>query len=259
MEQRPNSNRRSFIRNVSLGSLAALSLPNIVSAAATTDESPVRAKKITLKKDAVILFQGDSITDAGRKRDQHEANNPSALGSGYAYLAAAALLREFPEKNLKIYNKGISGNKVYQLAERWDADCLQIKPDVLSILIGVNDFWHKLNGNYDGTVKTYREDLIKLLDRTKQALPEVQLIIGEPFAVNGVKAVDDKWFPAFNEYRVAAREIATKFDAAFIPYQAIYDKAQQSAPGSYWTGDGVHPAIAGASLMADSWVDTIKK
>ncbi|MBW8686844.1 SGNH/GDSL hydrolase family protein [Chitinophaga rhizophila] len=259
MEQQSNSNRRNFIRNVSLGSLAALSLPNIVSAAVTPAENTARAKKVTLKKDAVILFQGDSITDAGRKRDQSEANNPGALGNGYAYLAAAALLREFPDKNLRIYNKGISGNKVYQLAERWDADCLQLKPDVLSILIGVNDFWHKLNGNYNGTIKTYRDDFTKLLDRTKQALPDVQLIIGEPFAVNGVKAVDDKWFPEFNEYRVAAREIALKYDAAFIPYQAIYDKAQKTAPGSYWTGDGVHPAIPGASLMAASWMETIKK
>jgi lysophospholipase L1-like esterase len=257
MEQQPNSNRRNFIRNVSLGSLAALSLPNIVSAA--TGEKKAHARKVTLKKDAVILFQGDSITDAGRKRDNSEANHPSALGSGYAYLAAAALLKEFPDRNLKIYNKGISGNKVYQLAERWDADCLQIKPDVLSILIGVNDFWHTLTGNYQGTIKTYRDDFTALLDRTKQQLPDVQLVIGEPFAVNGVKAVDDKWFPAFNEYRVAAREIATKYEAAFIPYQAIYDKAQQSAPGSYWTGDGVHPAIAGASLMAASWMDIVKK
>jgi lysophospholipase L1-like esterase len=225
----------------------------------TAATGEMKAKKVTLKKDAVILFQGDSITDAGRKRDQNDANSPGALGNGYAYLAAAALLREFPGKNLKIYNKGISGNKVYQLAERWDADCLQIKPDVLSILIGVNDFWHTLTGNYKGTITTYRDDFTALLDRTKQQLPDVQLIIGEPFAVNGVKAVDDKWFPAFNEYRVAAREIATKFDAAFIPYQAIYDKAQQSAPGSYWTGDGVHPAIPGASLMAASWMEVIRK
>jgi len=261
MEQQQNSNRRSFIRNVSLGSLAALSLPQIASAAIKSgeSESPARAKKLTLKKDAVILFQGDSITDAGRKRDKMDPNDQGALGNGYAYLAAATLLTEFPDKNLKIYNKGISGNKVYQLAERWDADCLQLKPDVLSILIGVNDYWHTLNGNYNGTVKTYREDFIKLLDRTKQALPEVQLIIGEPFAVNGVRAVDDKWFPTFNEYRVAAKEIANQFGAVFLPYQTIYDKAQQHAPGAYWTGDGVHPAIPGAGLMAASWVEMVKK
>jgi lysophospholipase L1-like esterase len=255
MQQKTHSNRRNFIRNVSLGSLAAVGLPSLVSGAA--GESA--AKKITLKKDAVVLFQGDSITDAGRKRDQSAANNSGALGTGYAFLAAAALLKQFPDKNLQIYNKGISGNKVYQLAERWDDDCLKLKPDVLSILIGVNDFWHTLTGGYKGTVKTYRDDLITLLDRTKQQLPAVQLIIGEPFAVSGIKAVDDKWYPAFNDYRAAAKEIADKYGAAFIPYQSIFDKAGKTAPGAYWTGDGVHPSVAGAELMAAAWVETVKK
>jgi lysophospholipase L1-like esterase len=257
MDQQTNANRRNFIRNVSLGSLAALSLPKIVTAA--TSEEQTHTKKITLKKDAVVLFQGDSITDAGRKRDKLDPNQPSALGDGYAFLAAGALLKAFPDRNLKIYNKGISGNKVYQLAERWEEDCIRLQPDVLSILIGVNDFWHKLNGTYAGTVKIYKDDFSALLERTLEKFPNVQLVIGEPFAVTGVKAVDDKWYPAFNDYRTAAREVATKFNAVFIPYQAIYDKAQQSAPGSYWTGDGVHPSLAGAALMASAWVETVKK
>jgi lysophospholipase L1-like esterase len=255
MQQKTHSNRRSFIRNVSLGSIAAVSLPSLVSAAG----SESAAQKVTLKKDAVVLFQGDSITDAGRKRDQMEANNASALGNGYAFLAAAALLKQFPDRNLQIYNKGNGGNKVYQLAERWDDDCLKLKPDVLSILIGVNDFWHTLAGGYKGTIKTYRDDFIALLDRTKQQLPAVQLVIGEPFAVIGIKAVDEKWYPTFNEYRAAAKEIAEKYGATFIPYQSIFDKAQKTAPGSYWTGDGVHPSIAGAELMAASWLETVKK
>src|SRR5690606_22433718 len=115
-------------------------------------------------KDDVILFQGDSITDAGRKKDSDEVNNASALGVGYAMLAASALLNDRADMNLKIYNRGISGNKVYQLAERWEKDCLGLKPNVLSILIGVNDYWHKHSGKYDGTVKVYEDDLKKLLD-----------------------------------------------------------------------------------------------
>ena len=161
-------------------------------------------------------------------------------------------------KDLKVYNKGISGNKVYQLAERWDADCLELQPKVLSILIGVNDFWHTLTGGYKGTVETYRNDLKTLLDRTKQKLPGLQLIIGEPFAVTGVKAVDEKWYPAFNDYRQAAREIADAYQAVFIPYQKIFDKAQKTAPGAYWTGDGVHPTLAGAKLMAQAWLEAVK-
>lgn len=249
-----SSNRRNFLRNISLGSLAAISIPNIVSAAVSAEKT----KKITLRKEGVVLFQGDSITDAGRKKDNDQPNTGAALGGGYALMAAADLLLKNADKNLKVYNKGISGNKVFQLADRWDIDCLAIKPDVLSILVGVNDFWHTLNGNYKGTVQTYKDDYDKLLARTKQQLPDVQLIIGEPFAVTGVKAVNEKWYPAFDEYRVAARALADKYQAIFIPYQSVFDKAIKSAPGAYWTGDGVHPSVAGAQLMAEAWMQCVK-
>ena len=248
------NNRRSFIKKAALGGLMAVSIPEILSASMSTSGS----KKNTLSKDNVILFQGDSITDAGRNKEDNSYNNAKVLGSGYPMLAGAALLEKFAPLNLKIYNKGISGNKVYQLAERWDNDCLNIKPDILSILIGVNDIWHKLNGNYNGTVEIYRKDFIALLERTKKALPNVKLIICEPFAVRGVKAVDDKWYPEFYDYQKAAREIATQFAATFIPYQKIYDEAQKQAPGSYWTPDGVHPTLAGAQLMAQAWLAAVK-
>ncbi|WP_207492340.1 SGNH/GDSL hydrolase family protein [Aridibaculum aurantiacum] len=252
------NSRRSFIRNTSLAGAFGLALPSIVSAAFEGENATRLKKKIRIEKDDVILFQGDSITDSGRKKDDMNYNTAGAFGNGYALIAASELLYRAGDKNLKIYNKGISGNKVYQLAERWDKDAIDLKPTVLSILIGVNDFWHKLNGRYDGTVKVYRDDYKKLLDRTKQALPDVKLIIGEPFAVTGIKAVDDKWYPEFNEYRAAAREVADQYDAVFIPYQSVYDKAQQKAPGVYWTHDGVHPSLAGARLMAEAWLETVK-
>ncbi len=253
MENNHNS-RRNFIKNAAIGSLMAASISEIVSAATVKDS----IKKITLQKSNVILFQGDSITDAGRNREDTSFNNPKVLGSGYAMLAGASLLEKYASLDLKIYNKGISGNKVFQLAERWDTDCLDIKPDILSILIGVNDIWHKLTGNYDGTVEIYKRDFEALIDRTRKNLPDVKLIICEPFAVPGVKAVDDKWYPEFYEYQKAAREIAVRFNAAFIPLQKIYDEAQKKAPGSYWTPDGVHPSLAGAQLMAEAWIGAIK-
>src|ERR1044072_802815 len=245
----PQSDRRIFLKKAAMGSMMALSMPEIVSAA-FAKEPAAKAAKFTLKRDDVILFQGDSITDAGRKREDAKPNDVGSLGRGYSFLAAASRLEKHADKNLQIYNKGISGNKVYQLAERWDADCLDLKPDVLSILIGVNDFWHTLTNGYTGTVQKYSDDYKALLTRPKDKLPDVKLIIGEPFAVTGVRAVDDKWYPAFNDYRAAAREIAVSFGATFIPYQTIFDKAQKLAPGAYWTGDGVHPSVAGARLMA---------
>lgn len=249
-----NNTRRSFLRKAALGTLAAVTIPDIISAAAPNKG----LRKIQLLKDQTILFQGDSITDAGRNREETGYNNPKALGTGYAMLIAVQLLEEYAELNLKIFNKGISGNKVYQLAERWDKDCLELKPDVLSILIGVNDFWHKLNGNYNGTIEIYRNDFIALLERTKKALPDVKLVICEPYAVPGVKAVDVKWFPDFYEYQKAAREIADRFGAIFVPFQKAYDEAVKRAPASYWTGDGVHAALPGAQLMAEAWADAAK-
>ena len=248
------STRRDFIKKAAAGSAMAVSFSHIVSSAF----AETKPSKIALRKDDVILFQGDSITDSGRSREEAGSNNSRALGNGYALLATASLLNDHAPKNLRIFNRGISGNKVFQLAERWDADCLDLKPTVLSILIGVNDFWHMLNGKYDGTVETYRNDFKALLQRTKEKIPEIKLIIGEPFAVAGVKAVDDKWFPAFTGYQNAAREMAGEFNATLIPYQSIFDKAAKEAPPSYWTPDGVHTSLAGSQLMAEAVLNVFK-
>jgi lysophospholipase L1-like esterase len=248
------NSRRSFIKKAALGTVAAISIPEILSAAMPKE----KIKSIKLVKEQVILFQGDSITDSGRNREDTGFNTARNLGSGYPMLAGATILNKYEALDLKIYNKGISGNKVFQLAERWDKDCLELKPDVLSILIGVNDIWHKLNGTYDGTAEIYRNDYIALLERTMKALPGVKLIICEPFAVKGVKAVDDKWYPEFFDYQKAAKDIARQFRATFIPFQSVFDEAQKRAPGSYWTGDGVHPTLAGAQLMAKAWMKALE-
>lgn len=256
MDQNKNNSRRNFLKKASVAGIASLTIPQLVS---TVFAAEKLKKRLTIAKDDVVLFQGDSITDAGRKKDSLEVNNAAALGSGYAMIAASGLLFNYADKNLKIYNRGISGNKVYQLADRWQKDALDIKPNVLSILVGVNDFWHTLTNGYKGTIQTYNNDLKALLDKTKQNLPNVKLIIGEPYAVKGIKSVDEKWYPAFDEYRKSAREIADSYDAVFIPYQSIYDKAQKSAAGVYWTGDGVHPTLAGAHLMAHAWLEAVKE
>lgn len=244
------SSRRRFLETTLTGTgLAALgSLP-----AASAAEGPP-AKSLIGKGD-VILFQGDSITDAGRSREKAGvANEQPGLGKGYAWMAAADILVAQPD--VTIYNRGISGNKVYQLAERWQADCLDLKPTVLSVLIGVNDIWHKLNGKYDGTVEVYERDYKALLKRTKEALPGVKLVVCEPFVLK-CGAVNEKWFPDFDGYRAAARRVADEFKAVFVPFQAMFDEAVKYAPPEHWAGDGVHPSANGASLMAHTWVRTV--
>jgi lysophospholipase L1-like esterase len=246
--------RRNFIKTASVGTLAAVGIPQIVSAAIAAEKS---SSRLTLNTGDVILFQGDSITDWGRDHNATDPNTTKALGSGYTLITASRLLLDHPEKDLKIYNKGISGNKVYQLSERWDTDCLALKPNVLSIHIGVNDFWHTLTNGYAGTIETYIADYKKLLTRTKQALPDVKLVICEPFASKGVRSVDDKWYPTFDLFRKAARDVATEYGAAFVPYQAAFDKAIQSTPAAYWSMDGVHPSVAGEALMAQTWLKAV--
>jgi len=251
------STRRSFITQAAIGTLASLAIPEIASAAVAGN----KGSKIKLQANDIILFQGDSITDSGRSKNMEKPpapNSPGMLGTGYAFIAASQLLMNHPDKNLQIYNKGISGNKVYQLAERWDADALNIKPTVLSIHIGVNDYWHTLTGGYKGTIETYIADYKKLIDRTKTALPDVKLIICEPFGVLNVSSVTQAWYPTFDTFRKAAADIAKEYNAPFVPYQAAFDKAITMAPPKYWTGDGVHPSVAGAALMAHTWLEVVK-
>jgi lysophospholipase L1-like esterase len=250
----PKNNRRNFVKTAAIGVMASLSMPAIVSSAFANEKS----KKTIIGQDDVILFQGDSITDWGRDHNKNAANDFGALGSGYVLLTASSLLREYAAKNLQIYNKGVSGNKVFQLSDRWDTDALSIKPNVLSIMVGVNDYWHTITGGYKGTIDTYRGDYRKLLDRTKQALPNVKFLIGEPYAMKDVKAVDASWYPAFDTYRQASRDVAAEFGATFIPYQSVMDEALKLAPAKYWSLDGVHPSAAGAALMAYAWQNAVK-
>ncbi|MBC7745528.1 MAG: SGNH/GDSL hydrolase family protein [Flavobacterium sp.] len=247
------SGRRSFIVKAALGSLATFSIPEIAFSAVA--ESSV--KKVNFKESDIILFQGDSITDSGRNRTNNELNSQNGLGGGYAFLASADLLFNHPDKKLQIYNRGISGNKVYQLAESWENDVINIKPNILSILVGINDYWHTLSHGYKGTVETYKNDYRALLQRSKDKLPDVKLIIGEPFAIIGT-AVNQSWFQVLKEYQETARQLAAEFDASFIPYQKVFDAALTKAPGAYWSGDGVHPTMAGSELMANAWLKTVK-
>ena len=247
-------NRRAFLKKSSLGALAGVGLPGILEMGKQSPSSGSEKDKM------VIVFQGDSITDARREKEKQLPNQTSSLGSGYVALAAAELLRMHAGEDWLCYNRGISGNKVFQLADRWKEDCLDLKPDVLSILIGVNDFWHTLSHDYKGTVEVYEQDFRNLLGLTRSNLPDVKFIIGEPFSVYGGTAINSsQWYPAFDGYRAAAKRIAKEFDATWIPYQTIFDEALQKAGVEYWCPDGVHPSIAGNALMAKAWLEALDK
>jgi len=133
---------------------------------------------------------------------------------------------------------------------------LDFEPNVLSILIGVNDVWHKLDGKYDGTVEIYERDYHALVERTKAALSDIRLVICEPFVLR-CGAVDEKWFPDFDGYRAAARRVSEAAGATFVPLQSMFDRAIKYAPPKHWASDGVHPTPAGAAMMAHCWLRTV--
>lgn len=250
-----NLSRRHFFKSAGLGAAAVSGMPLMFQSCAPEAE----ASKIFdfFSEGDVLLFQGDSITDAGRNRQHELPNNPWAFGVGYANHIASWLLEEMPEKDLIIFNRGISGNKVYQLADRWEKDCLDLKPNVLSILIGVNDFWHFRNGEYDGTPEIYENDYRNLLSRTLESLPDIKLVICQPFILTGTSAVDESWVEPFSAYQASAKKISDEFGAIWVPFQEAFDQGIELAPPGYWAGDGVHPSMAGAQLMAKSWLEAL--
>ena len=234
--------RREFLRTTAFIAAAA---QQPIGAIANSPQGPA-------KRGTVVLFQGDSITDSGRNRSATEPNTAGGLGSGYPLLVTSAVLAERATRELQFYNRGISGNKVPDLQQRWTADTLDLKPDVLSILIGVNDFWHTLTHGYTGTVQDYEQQFTALLDETRRALPQVRLIVFEPFVLR-TGAVDARWFPEFDQRRAAAARVAAHAGAKFVPLQAIFDNETRAAPPAYWAADGVHPTPAGHAVIAEQW------
>jgi len=246
--------RRHFFRNAGIGTAAVAGFPFIASSC-----TPDRAKKIGdyFSKGDVVLFQGDSITDAGRDKQNEHANSARSFGGGYAYLAAAWMLEAFAEKELTIYNRGISGDKVYQLDERWEKDCLSLKPNVLSILIGVNDYWHFREGRYEGTPEIYEKDFRALLKRTREQYPDIKLVICQPYILTDTRAVDESWVEPFSPYQEISQKLCLEFGATWVPFQEAFIGATERAPATHWTGDGVHPSMAGAQLMANTWLEAL--
>ena len=142
---------------------------------------------------------------------------------------ASYLLGIRPEDQFVLFNRGISGHKVPDLDKRWQKATIDLKPDLLSILIGVNDIWHKLGGRYPGTVDDYEKGYAALLARTKKELPNTRIVVCEPFVLR-CGAVNDKWFPEFDQRRAAAKRVADAADVTWVPFQAVFDDAVKKAP-----------------------------
>jgi len=237
---------------------------NLISAAATVGalgvlgsiaraESPTRNKPM-LKKGSTILFQGDSITDAGRKKEITEPNHGGALGNGYAAMVAGSMLFDHGDPDMKCYNRGISGNKIPDLAERWERDVIALKPDVLSILVGVNDLWHTFafGSKYKGTIEDYESGYRALIERTQKEVPGVRIILCEPFTTR-----TSPEFKPLDEFRAVSKKLADEMRLTFVPFQSLFDEAIKSAPPEFWLWDGIHPSISGHLIMARMWREVV--
>ena len=246
-----NSSRRKFITAAAAAGVAAGLSPLSLFA----NETKENQDEITFNdKGLVFLFQGDSITDGNRGRN---ADPNHIMGHGYAFAVASRVGADFPAAGHSFYNRGTSGNKIPDLQKRWQADTLDIKPDVLSILIGINDTAAAVENkpgaqNIDDFETGYRE----LLNQTKEAKRDTIFVLGLPFVfpVGKRKENWELWRDGTLQRGERVKKLAKEFNAELVDYPAVFDKAIEKAAADYWIWDGIHPTVAAHELMAREWI-----
>jgi lysophospholipase L1-like esterase len=196
---------------------------------------------------ATILFQGDSITQAGRTRWKNHG-----LGNGYVTMVAERFFAKHPEDSTKFLNRGISGNRIRDLRERWQKDCLNLKPDVVSILIGVNDTLGEFFWGEPTSIESFEEDYLSILNLTRKTL-NAQIVLLEPFLLPLSK--DQKVLRHDIDARIkVVRKLAKKFETVLVQLDLVFGEAAKVKGPEFWSKDGVHPTPAGHALIAESWL-----
>jgi acyl-CoA thioesterase I len=203
-----------------------------------------------IEQNAVVLFQGDSITDAGRSRE-----SDADLGRGYAQLVAAWFSALYPERNVTFINRGISGNRATDLVARWQQDCLDLKPTWVSILIGINDTWRRYDANDPTPADAYTAHYRTLLEAVRHRT-EARLILLEPFVL---PVPEDRvhWRADLDPKIAAARALAREVGAHFVPLDGLFAAASTQREPAFWLPDGVHPSPAGHALIAQAWLRAV--
>ena len=236
----PSHHHRLFSIVVALGLLVSVTTTSRSEAA---DATPAPA----WPGGAKILFQGDSITDADRGAE----NAPDAgLGHGYVYLVAVRLTADHPARRLVFQNRGVSGNRIHDLAARWQEETIALRPEILSILVGFNDTAAEV------PLDEFEAAYDRLLEHTKAELSNVKLVLCEPFALLPPEpdGRPNMWETNVRERARIVERLATKHGAAFVRFQKVFDDARKRAPAAHWLYDGIHPTHAGHQLMADEWI-----
>ena len=209
-----------------------------------------------------ILFQGDSITDCGRDR-----NSATSHGVGYPLRVRGKLFADAPCQ-YNTYNRGIGGNRIVDLYARMRIDILQLKPDYMSILIGINDVWHEYTRGNGVAAPKFEKIYSMLIEEVLEELPNLKIMIMEPFVLPGSATCNTEEHPHRWEYfrsecelrAAAARRVAERFNLTFVPLQEMFDKVEADMPEmGYWLGDGVHPTAAGHELLTRRWLEAFEK
>lgn len=246
-------NRRFFNKSI-IGAVGA----SLISKGCTSSktENDVKLDELTL------LFHGDSITDAGRVYTNREANGSLGLGSGYVNYIAMELLGR--NNQVKIFNRAGKGHRTTNLLKTWDKKCINLKPDIVSILIGVNDFRTTLLNSSDSQkekfIKQFESNYRRLLDETIKKLKNVKLILIEPFYIKGGSEVNDpSWSTDYQYFQKITKALSEEYGTIFIPLQKIFNEALETAAPNSLSIDGIHPTLAGHYLIAQSWLSYLIK
>jgi len=199
-----------------------------------------------LKDNSLLLFQGDSITDTGRTG----AADPSlSLGEGYPAKIAAKLA----DRGIKVINRGISGNRTWDLLNRWDKDCIDIKPDYFSLLIGVNDTWRRYDSGMVTTAEEYEANMRQLLDRVVKET-DAKIILLNIFLLD-VTPDKAQMRPDLIEKQEVISRLIKEYDVTFVDIQALFDKmVAEGTPMEELSADGVHPTDFGHEVIAAEWL-----
>jgi len=209
-----------------------------------------------LARGSLVLFQGDSITDGARSRND-DWNH--ILGHGYAYIVAARLGALHPDRALRFANRGVSGHRVVDLYARWQEDAIALAPDVLSIMVGINDVGAGISGRGGVSAERFEKVYRLMLAETREALPRVRLVLCDPFVlpVGKTKEHWPIWRGEVDRRIACVAGLAEEFGAMRVRGQELLDRALAYAPAEYWLWDGVHPMPAGHELLAQAWMDAV--